>query len=72
MTKRDLIKALRGLPDNAEIVLVDKFNKRFKFASEVLYEGKARVKKIVISTNPLHTIDKDRLLHEARTVYVED
>lgn len=72
MTKKDLMKALRGLPENAEIVLVDTFNKRFKFANEVSYEGRARVKKIVISTNPLHVIEKDRLLHEARTVYVEE
>lgn len=69
MTKKDLMKALRGLPDNAQIVLVDNFIKRFRFANEISFERRARIKKIVISTNPLHTIEKDSLLHEAKTIY---
>lgn len=71
MTKKDLMKVLRGLPDNTEIVLADSFNDYFSKAYMITVDKRARVKKIVLVTNPLYVIAKDRLLLKSKIVYNE-
>lgn len=72
MTKKDLMKAMRGMPDNAEIVLVNTKDDFFHKATAVCVEKRARIKKIVLVTNSFSLIQKDRLLLESKVVYAEN
>lgn len=72
MTKKDLMKILRGLPDNTQIVIQDSDTNWFLEAKKIAVEKRARIKKVILSSRKYYYVmEKTKLLDKAKVVYFE-
>lgn len=73
MTKKDLIKVLKDLPNNAQIIIKDSDTGWFLPAKRMAVEKKARIKKLILDgCGYAFVVQHDRLLDKARTVYEDE
>ena len=73
MTKKDLMKVLKDLPNNAQIIIKDSDTGWFLSAKAISVEKKARVKKLVLDGCGYDfVVQYDRLLDKAKTVYEDE
>lgn len=73
MTKKDLMKVLKDLPNNAQIIIKDSDTGWFLPAKTIAVEKKARVKKLVLDGCGYgFIVQHDRLLNKAKTVYEDE
>lgn len=73
MTKKDLIKVLKDLPNNAQIIIKDSDTGWFLPAKRMAVEKKARIKKLILDgCGYTFVVQHDRLLDKARTVYEDE